>query len=479
MVEPVDAVGLPTKLRQADYRWLRGEANPRTRSGGMYISLLDTTPDWARFRAHFEDASRRIVRMRQKVVVPTLPTGAPRWVLEPDFDLDFHVRRVRAPEPATLREVFDFAEVMLRSPMDIARPLWTVTLVEGLADGKAAMIRHNSHALIDGVGETEMFAPLYDLERDPPAEPPAPPPSPQHLSPNEVMREGIKELPGAIVRAVWIALLAALSMVRRIVLNPASAMAVAADYARSSVRVLSLAAEPSPLLDERSLVTRTEALDIRLSDLRKAAKAGGGSINDAYLAAVSAAMGRYHEALGMPIDTLPMGVLVNLRTEADPAGGNRITGVSLAAPVGTADPVARMSKIRAQMSQYREEPARDIMDSLQPLLGILPAPVLESITGGKSPWDLSASNVRSYQDETYIAGAKVLKQYGVSPLSGMAMAVFLSSLDGWCTVTARYDTAAVRDEKLFAQCLREGFDQILALSGEPAPNAVPASFAVD
>lgn len=130
--------------------------------------------------------------MRQKVVVPTLPTAAPRWVVDPDFDLDFHVRRVRVPEPGTLREVFELAEVMLQSPLDIARPLWTATLVEGLADGTAAIVFHVSHAIGDGVGSFEIFAQICDLQRDPPAGPLPPPPIPQHLSPNGLMLDGIK-----------------------------------------------------------------------------------------------------------------------------------------------------------------------------------------------------------------------------------------------------------------------------------------------
>lgn len=81
-------------------------------------------------RTRFENASRRVLRLRQKVVVPTLPTAAPRWVVDPDFNLDFHVRRVRVSGPATLREVLDLAEVILQSPLDISRPLWTATLVE-------------------------------------------------------------------------------------------------------------------------------------------------------------------------------------------------------------------------------------------------------------------------------------------------------------------------------------------------------------
>ncbi|WP_319448977.1 MULTISPECIES: wax ester/triacylglycerol synthase family O-acyltransferase [unclassified Mycobacterium] len=466
---------MPTKLRPADYLHLRGETNPRTRSGGMGVNLLDTTPDWDTFRAHFDNASRRVLRLRQKVVVPTLRTAAPRWVVDPDFDLNFHVRRVRVPEPATMREVFDMAEVMLLSPMDLARPLWTVTLVEGLPEGRAAMLLHTSHALTDGVGAVEMFDQIFDLERDPPAEPPPPPPVPQPLSPNGLIRQGIQQVPRAIVSAVW----GALSMIRSVVLRPMSAAARVVGYSRSGIRVLTPPAEQSPLLRQRSLATRTEALDIRVSDLRKAAKAGGGSFNDAFLAAVCGAVGRYHEALGVPIDTLPMGVPVNLRTEADPAGGNRLTAVCLAAPVGMADPVARMRAIRAEMARRREEPARDIVGSILPILALLPQPLLEAITGGKGPWDLSASNVPSYRDGTYIAGAEVLRQYGLSSLPGMAMAVLLQSLGPWCTVSVRYDRAAIQDDELFAQCLRESFDQILALAGEPAPRVALASSARD
>ena len=479
MAESVDAAGLPTALGAVDYLLHRGEANPRTRSGIMALEVLDTTPDWDRFRTRFENASRRVLRLRQKVVVPTLPTAAPRWVVDPDFNLDFHVRRMRVAEPGTLRQVFDLAEVMLQSPLDIARPLWTATLIEGLADGKAATLLHLSHAVTDGVGSVEMFAQIYDLERNPPAEPPPPQPIPQDLSPNDLMREGINHLPGNLVGGVRDALWGAASVVGRAVLNPTSAVAEAVGYARSSVRVMSRAAEPSPLLRRRSLASRSEAIDIPLSDLHKAAKAGGGSINDAYLAGLCGALGRYHEELGVPVATLPMAVPVNLRAESDPAGGNRFTGVNLAAPVGTADPVERMKKIRAQMTQRRDEPAMDIIGSIAPVLSVLPAPLLETVTGSVVGSDVQASNVPVYPGDTYLTGAKVLRQYGIGPLPGVAMMVVLISRGGYCTITVRYDRAAVRHEELFARCLLEGFDEILALAGEPARRAVPASFSAE
>jgi diacylglycerol O-acyltransferase len=171
-----------------------------------------------------------------------------------------------------------------------------------------------------------------------------------------------------------------------------------------------------------------------------------------------------------------MAVPVNLRADSDPAGGNRFTGVKLAAPVGTADPVARMKKIRAQMTQRRDEPAMDIVGSIAPVLSVLPTPLLETVTGSVVVSDVQASNVPVYPGDTYIAGAKVLRQYGIGPLPGVAMMVVLISRGGYCTITVRYDRAAVRHEELFARCLLEGFDEILALAGEPTLHAVPASF---
>lgn len=476
MTESVEAIKLSDELGPVDYLMHRGEANPRTRSGIMALELLDTTPDWQQFRARFENASRRVLRLRQKVVVPTLPTAAPRWVVDPDFNLDFHVRRVRVSEPGTLRDVFDLAEVNLQSPMDISRPLWTATLVEGLADGKAATLLHVSHAVTDGVGGVQMFAEIYDLERDPPAKPALPLPIPQDLTSNDLMRQGINHLPLAVVGGVLGALSGTVSAAGRAVLEPAATVSGIVGYAMSGMRVLNRAAEPSPLLRRRSLTTRTEAIDIPLSDLHKAAKAGGGSINDAYLAGLCGALRRYHQAFGVPISTLPMAVPVNLRAEADNAGGNRFTGVNLAAPIGTVDPVSRMKKIRAQMTQRRDEPAMNIIGSFAPVLSVLPTAVLEGLTGSVIGSDVQASNLPVFPGDTYLAGAKVLRQYGIGPLPGVAMMVVLISRGGWCTITVRYDRASVRNDALFAQCLLDGFDEILALAGDPPPRAVPASF---
>jgi diacylglycerol O-acyltransferase / wax synthase len=477
MTEQVDAAGLPTELRAVDHLLHRGEANPRTRSGILALEILDNTPEWDRFLDCFENASRKVLRLRQKVVVPTLPTAAPRWVVDPDFNLNFHVRRVRVPEPGTVREVFDLAEIMLQAPLDISRPLWTATLVEGLAGGQAATLLHMSHAVTDGVGAVEMFANIYDLERDPAPKPLAPLPIPEDLSPNDLARAGINRLPGTIIGGVRGALTGAAKVAGWVARDPVSAVSDVVDYARSGTRVLGLAAEPSPLLRRRSLSTRSEAIDIDFAALRAAAKAVGGSINDAYLAGLSGALRRYHQVLGVPIDALPMAVPVNLRSEDDPAGGNRFGGVMLAAPLGISDPAARIEEIHAQMCQAREERAINVVGAIAPFVSVLPSPLVESVVSSIVSSDVQASNVPGYLGDTYIAGAKILRQYGLGPLPGVAMMTVLISRSGVCTISTRYDRASITDEALWAECLLAGFNEVLDLGGRDATRAIPASFA--
>jgi hypothetical protein len=76
VTDALDAAGLPTELGALDYLLHRGEAHPRTRSGIMAVEVLDNAPGWDRFVDTFENASRRVLRLRQKVVVPTWPTAA-------------------------------------------------------------------------------------------------------------------------------------------------------------------------------------------------------------------------------------------------------------------------------------------------------------------------------------------------------------------------------------------------------------------
>jgi len=173
------------ELSPLDYLLHRGEAYPATRSAFLNLEILDQPADWGRLHDALDRASRVVLRMRQKVVAPPLPTTPPRWVVDPDFDLDYHLRRVALPAPGTLRQLLDLAEVTLQSPLDTTRALWEAVYVEGLEGGqgvRAALLTKLSHAITDGLGGIALFEQVYDTERDPEARPMPPVPVPRDLT---------------------------------------------------------------------------------------------------------------------------------------------------------------------------------------------------------------------------------------------------------------------------------------------------------
>jgi diacylglycerol O-acyltransferase len=455
------------ELSPLDYLLHRGEAYPATRSAFLGVELLDRPADWGRLREAMDRASRVVIRMRQKVVVPPLPTTPPRWVVDPDFDLDYHLRWIALPAPGTLRQLLDLAEVTLASPLDTSRPLWEVVYVEGLEGGRAALLSKFSHAITDGLGGIALFEQVYDTEREPAPRPMPPVPIPRDVTGTDLLRDSLRRLPETTLSAGMKLLARTAGEVGRLIVAPGPTVAGAIGFAGSARRVLGPPpAAPSPLLRRRSLVSRVHVLEVPLADLRAAAKAAGGSVNDAYLAALSGGLGRYHEALGLPVGELPLALPVSLRSADDPAAGNRITGVTIAAPVGEPDPAERIRLIREQVIARRAEPALDVLARMAPVLSLLPDAALETITERITPPDIQASNVPGYAQETFLAGARVDRQYGIGPLPRVAMMAVLISRAGICTVTFRYDTASFFDADQLEKSLQLGFDEVIDL-GRP------------
>jgi diacylglycerol O-acyltransferase / wax synthase len=450
-----------------DYLMHRGEANPATRSAFLGVEILDRPADWGRLREAMDRASRVVIRMRQKVVVPPVPITPPQWVVDPDFDLDYHLRRIALPAPGTLRQLLDLAEVTLQSPLDTSRALWEVVYVEGLDGGRAALLSKFSHAITDGLGGIALFEQVYDTEREPAPRPMPPLPIPRDVTGTDLLRGGLRRLPETTLVAGARLVGRTAGDIGRLIRSPGSTVAEGIGFAGSVSRLLGPPpAAPSPLLRGRSLVSRTHVLEVPLADLRTAAKAAGGSVNDAYLAALSGGLGRYHEALGVPIGELPLTLPVSLRTADDPAAGNRITGITIAAPVGEPDPAERIRLIREQVIARRSEPALDILNRLAPVLSLLPDEALETITARLTPQDIQASNVPGYGQETFLAGARVDRQYGMGPLPRVAMMAVLISRAGICTVTFRYDTASFIAPDELEKGLKLGFDEVIDL-GRP------------
>jgi len=440
----------------------RAESDPRMRSTICSLAILDRAPDWDRFLAACDWGSRMAPRFRQKVVEPAFGIGIPCWVNDPDFDLHYHVRRIRIAEGGSWREVFEAAEQIAMTPFDRARSPWEAVLIEGLPNQGAALLVKLHHSTTDGLGGFQLFSKLHSRTREHNPDKPQPQaPAPEWISPTDLLIEqltrDVRSAPGGALKTAE----AIFSALRQ----PGQTMREAIQFVESLGRVVSDPdVEGSPLLYKRSLSWHFLALDIQFSDLRAAAKAAGGTINDAYLASLLGGFRMYHARLGYSIKEMPIAIPISVRRDEDEEGGNKFAGARFAAPVGIADPQQRIKAIGELVRTARQEPAIDGMALIAPALARLPGALLGSLASSLTKSnDLQASNVPGFKEELFIAGARIERLYGFGPLPGCATMITLVTHDGVCCIAANVDRAAITDPELFGECLADGFAEVLAL----------------
>jgi diacylglycerol O-acyltransferase / wax synthase len=169
-------------------------------------------------------------------------------------------------------------------------------------------------------------------------------------------------------------------------------------------------------------------------------------------------------------DRLPLAFPVSIRTEDDTQGGNRFAGARFAAPLAEPDPVARIQEIRAFVRSVRAEPALGFLDVLAPAMAVLPTTAVTELSSTlTATTDIQASNIPGLTERVYLAGAQVAGMYPMGPRPGIAAMVTMLTYAGTGCVGLTLEPGTVRDRERFDRCLREGFEEVLALAdGAPA-----------
>ena len=391
--------------------------------------------------------------------------------MEATFDLDFHLRRMRLPAPGTERTLLDALQPMAAGAFDRARPLWEFTLIEGLYDPdgteRAAFAMKVHHSVTDGVGGMALLALLVDLTPDAeePRDTPAAP-APEPMDAIALMRESVghssrralgiaRRTPGVVASAT-----------RMTLRHPVRSGSGVVRTATSIGRMLAPATEPmSPVMLTRGLGRRLDTFDLSLDDVRRAAKATEGSVNDVFVASVIGGLHRYHGRHGDCPDSLRMTLPINLRREGDDTAGNHFAPVRFAVPAAIMDPHERVQAVRALVQQWRAEPALQLTGQLAGVLNRLPTATTTSLFGGMLKCcDFVATNVPGAPVPVYAAGARVERMYAFAPPAGAAVNVSLISHCDHCCIGVVTDTTAVPDAGVMLECLRAGFEEMLACS---------------
>ncbi len=468
MTEPIR---FDHRMSDTDALMWHVEQDPILRSTITVLWRLDRAPDRTRLDEKIDRATRLIPRLRQRVAATPLSIATPRWEVDPNFDLSFHCRFLKAVSDRTWRKVLDMAQVIAMQAFDRARPLWEFYVIDDLAEGGAAMIMKLHHSISDGVGLVQMTSSLVERYRelDPGRTPKPMPPAPEarELTRSERIWDAIaferaqrlgaaRRFVGALGREIGGA-----------VRNPLGAARRLSNGVASTGRLLAPVSEPmSPIMRGRSLSVRFDTIALSLPDLKAAGKAVGGTLNDAFVAAVAGGLRRYHERHGAPVEALRMTMPINVRDGDDGArAGNAFVPARFPVPVGITDPSARMRAIHDLVHAQRAEPALGLLDDVSGILRRLPTPVYTALFGSMLKGvDFVTSNVPGPPIEVFISGARIESVYGFGPLSGAAANLTLFSYLDQLGLAVNTDRAAVPDADVFVECLNLGIAEVLGVA---------------
>jgi WS/DGAT/MGAT family acyltransferase len=432
--------------------------DPVMRPTIVAVMILAGAPAWVEVRRRVGGLTESLPRLRSRAVSRGPGRIRPQFVVDPTFDLDVHLRRLRLADTGDRRQLLDIAQTMATSGFDPALPLWEASLVEGCGGGETALVVKVHHAVIDGVGGLAALGALFDGAEVPSADSDDAPPV-------EVAQraEGAKrantaqraELPDA-VQLVDDALDAAR--------HPIRSLGRLAALGHSVAGLMAPAGRPvSPIMHGRGFRRHVEVFDLPLPLLRDAAKGWNGTLNDVFVASVVRGLTLYHEQHGVGSSGFRALMPVNVRRPNDRSGGNHFVPARFVIPAH-ADLAECVAEVQRLTAAWKSAPGLALSDVLANGLSALPAPVARAVWGSMLMGnDFCITNVPGPPFPVSVDGAPLEVIYAVSPPSGAAFNISLVSTAARACVTLTTDTVAVPDSAKLAGCIDDGFAEVCSV----------------
>jgi diacylglycerol O-acyltransferase len=459
----------------------------RTPPGGL---------DVERFTRHVGSRIAYVPRYRQRIRTVPGHIANPVWVDDERFDLSYHLRRSALPRPGNDMQLEELVARLQARPLDRQRPLWELYLVEGLSDGRFALVSKVHQALVDGVHTVDLGQVILDNSPDlvdPPVsnwQPEAEPTAAELLVGAVV--DSIQR-PGQLVDAVRSGLID--------VRDTAAFTARTAGRVVRAARRAAVGPPKSPLTqpvtpDRRYAMITTDLADYRTIRAKVSAQqaAGKGSargsarrrpkaevialvapitVNDVVLAVLAGALRAWLLARGEPVlpgsivrTLVPMSVRVD-DPQAAGAIGSRVDSVLVDLPTGEASPMMRLHQVSYQTKGHRETGQAVDAPSLAGIAGFAP-PTLHSlgarVASGLSRriFHLVVTNVPGPQQPLYVDGAQMVATYPVVPLAaGQALSIGLTSYAGKVYYGLNADREAMPDVDVVGQCIVDALAELL------------------
>ncbi|MCB0917439.1 MAG: DUF1298 domain-containing protein [Actinobacteria bacterium] len=443
--------------------WRSASDAQMLRSTMMAVYVLDRAPDWDRLVSRYDRATRLSPVLRMKMVEGPVAIANPRLVVDEHFDLSFHMSRFSMPEGSTWKDVLDEARREAMMDFDRNRSLWHVTVLEGLPGGKAVLLFKLHHAIADGQKGMEIGAALIDLTEEETDLGPMPdaPEAGDLSSKRDFGRTMIQD------NAEWVAKTAtrvakgAVPATVQAIKSPVETAGKVGGAAKSLAKFTQQPSAPaSPIMTKRSVNYHFGAFEFPFQDLRGAAKAGGHTVNDAFLAAVAEGMRRYHDAHNAPVEALHISMPISTRKPGG-GGGNAVGIAHFDLKLSTPNAETAMDEIHEIVQKWRQEPVIGMSNQLGEVSRFLPT---DMVLSAATSSDVTASNVPGPPLELWIAGAKIEHMVPFPPLIGAAVFVAMLTYDKQAAIGLSMDDAAVPDRDELLRCMAEGFSSV---TGKP------------
>jgi diacylglycerol O-acyltransferase len=402
----------------------------------------------------------QLPKYRQRVRTVPLNLARPVWADDPHFQVLYHVRRTAVPSPGGPEELRNLAGRILAQRLDLSRPLWESWLIEGLEEGRWAVVIKVHHCMVDGIGGSDLMALMFDQAAGaPPAEPSSwtPEPDPSTLA---MMRNALQDtVADSIRRARSVPALA-----RRLGSKEIG------DFASGLPRYvgqLSQGAAPS-LNGPTSPHRRWSWVQADLSEIKGVRRALGGTVNDVILAAVAAGFRDLLRSRGVLSADSVVRTMVPVSTRAPGERGmqtNRVSAVLVNLPCGEPDPVRRLHLVREQMDFIKGSHQAIGPDALVRVLGMMPAVLATTVHTAlllRQPLiHTVTTTVPGPPFPLYVLGRKLVELYPYIPIAtGFRVSIGNISYLGRLFFGLTGDFDAMPDLQVLADGIGGGFSEL-------------------
>lgn len=393
-----------------------------------------------RLRAVVDERIHLVPPLRRRVVRVPFGLHHPVWVEDPNFDIDYHVRRASLPAPGGPAEVATFVAELAGRPLDQSSPLWEMHVVEGLESGHVAVIPKVHHALFDGASGVEVVASFLDSGPVPRAVSP----STRPWRPEPVPTDA--ELLGSAVSSLARQPERTAGVLRR-------TFGAVHDLAERNRRLREEdngVPPPAPFRAPRTSLNgalsphrRFTFAQVRLDEIRTVRRVFGGTVNDVVLAAVAGALRRLLAERGDRLEESVVAMVpMSRRGEADRGIlGNKVSAMLVSLATQIADPVERYTTIAAG-TRLAKDQARVLSEELIQGWAQLAFPALSSriarLAGNLRLFDhvpplfnVLVSNIVGPEFPLWCAGARLVALYPIGPIiEGVGLNVTVASYEG-------------------------------------------------